>query len=140
MVALVAFKKRLGIHFETVAKEFSDRDAAMDWMDANQLGRRNITPDQFTLLLGRRYNRAKKVQGGTGANQHVQNGQIVQSANTAKKLADEHGVDERTVRRAGQHAEAIATVEKAIPGYSQAAAALGLVRFQIRPSRVDRPN
>jgi hypothetical protein len=36
----------------------------MDWMDANQLGRRNITPDQFTLLLGRRYNRAKNKQGG----------------------------------------------------------------------------
>lgn len=60
----------------------------------------NITPDQFTLLLGRRYNRAKKAQGGTGANQHVaQTGQIVQSASTAQKLAEEHGVDERTVNR-----------------------------------------
>lgn len=42
----------------------------------------------LALLLGRRYNRAKKAQGGTGANQHVaQTGQIVQSASTAKKLA-----------------------------------------------------
>ena len=53
-----------GLDFNTVAMSFADREAAMDWMDANQLGRRNITPDQFTLLLGRRYNRAKKSHGG----------------------------------------------------------------------------
>jgi hypothetical protein len=41
--------------FKTVEMEFADRDAAMDWMDANQLGRRNLKPDQFTLLLGRQY-------------------------------------------------------------------------------------
>ena len=104
-----------GLPFDVVQIEFADREAAMDWMDANQLGRRNITPDQFTLLLGRRYNRAKKAQGGTGANQHVaQTGQIVQSASTAKKLAEEHGVDERTVRRAGQYAEAVAKVSQAV--------------------------
>lgn len=45
---------RLGLPFDTVGREFADRDAAMDWMDANQLGRRNITPDQSTLLLYRR--------------------------------------------------------------------------------------
>ena len=49
---------RHGLPFDVVQVDFADRDAAMDWMDANQLGRRNITPDQFTLLLGRRYNRA----------------------------------------------------------------------------------
>ena len=32
----------------------------MDWMDANQLGRRNLKPDQRSLLRGRRYNRTKK--------------------------------------------------------------------------------
>lgn len=112
---------RHGIEFDVVEVEFADREAAMDWMDANQLGRRNITPDQFTLLLGRRYNRAKKAQGGTGANQHSeQTGQIVRSANTAQKLADEHGVDERTVRRAGQYADAVAIVEKAVPGFTLA--------------------
>ena len=56
-----------GLDFNTVAMSFADREAAMDWMDANQLGRRNITPDQFTLLLGRRYNRAKKAQNDGGA-------------------------------------------------------------------------
>ena len=55
---------RHGIEFDVTELEFADREAAMDWMDANQLGRRNLTRDQFTLLIGRRYNRAKKAAGG----------------------------------------------------------------------------
>ena len=43
---------------------FADVDAAMDWIDANQLGRRNLTPDQRSIIRGRRYNRMKKAQGG----------------------------------------------------------------------------
>ena len=63
----------------------------MYWMDANQLGRRNLSLDAFKLALGRRYNRTKKARGGTGANQHKQKGQIDLSAtNTAANLAAEH--------------------------------------------------
>jgi hypothetical protein len=50
--------------FETVAVDLPDRDAAEDWIDTNQLGRRNLTPDQASLLRGRRYNRLKKSHGG----------------------------------------------------------------------------
>ena len=39
----------------------------MDWMDANQLGRRNLTPDQRSLLRGRRYDRTKPTRAQTGA-------------------------------------------------------------------------
>lgn len=98
---------RLGIPFTTVEKDFPDREAALDWMDAHQLGRRNLSPDARRLLLGRRYNRVKRAQGGTGANQHgEQSGQSDHSApeKTAAKLAKEHGVSERTVRRAGEFA------------------------------------
>lgn len=108
---------RHGIGFNTVEHEFADRDAAMDWMDANQLGRRNITPDQFTLLLGRRYNRQKQRLGG-----QLPKGvdQIEPPVSTAEKLATEHGVSAATVKRAGQYADAVAIVEKAVPGFSQA--------------------
>ena len=112
---------RLGLPFEVVVQEFADREAVMDWMDANQLGRRNITPDQFTLLLGRRYNRAKKAQGGRSDREF--GAAKVTGPNTAAKLAAEHGVSEKTVRNAGQYAEAVAVVEKAVPGFSQAIAA-----------------
>ncbi len=67
---------RHSIQFKTVEKKFPDRDAAADWIDANQLGRRNLSPDSFKLLLGRRYNRVKKREGGNGSNQHKQLPQI----------------------------------------------------------------
>ena len=98
------------IGFDVVQMEFADREAAMDWIDANQLGRRNLHPNNFTLLLGRRYNRAKKAQGSN--NQHVQakseKDQFEPFQNTAEKLAVEHGVSPATVKRAGQYSEALA--------------------------------
>jgi len=45
------------------------RDEVADWMDANALGRRNLHPNNFTLILGRRYNRIKKAVGSV--NQHT---------------------------------------------------------------------
>ena len=109
-----------GLDFNTVAMAFADREAAMDWMDANQLGRRNITPDQFTLLLGRRYNRAKKSHGGDRKSEESRD--QFEPLKTAEKLATEHGVSPATVKRAGQYAEAVAKVEKAVPGFTAAAA------------------
>jgi hypothetical protein len=32
---------------------FGDEEAAMDWVDANQLGRRTLTPDQRSIIRGR---------------------------------------------------------------------------------------
>ena len=49
----------------------------------------------------------------------MQKDQIEPSANTAEKLAVEHGVSPATVKRAGQFAEAVAAVEKAVPGFAQ---------------------
>ena len=55
---------RLGIDYKVVEIDLQDRNAVEDWMDANQLGRRNLTPDAFKMLLGRRYNRMKQPLGG----------------------------------------------------------------------------
>ena len=63
--------------------------------------RRNLTPDAFRLLLGRRYNRMKKAQGGDHGNQYVATRQS-DGLPTADRLAAEHGVSPRTVERAGQ--------------------------------------
>lgn len=107
---------RHGLPFDVVQVDFADRDEAMDWMDANQLGRRNITPDQFTLLLGRRYNRAKKAAGAQAGNSNAekQKDQIDPVVSTAEKLAAEHGVSPATVKRAGQYADAVAKVSQAV--------------------------
>jgi hypothetical protein len=94
-------------------EEIPDRDAAINWILRNQLARRNLTADQFALYLGKLYNVEKPKQGGTGANQHgAQTGHSVRSA---RQLAQEHGVSEKTVRRAGEFAEAVEKVKKADP-------------------------
>jgi len=71
-----------------------------DWIDANQLGRRNLTPDQMSLLRGRRYNRAKGKQGGDHRSKY-QNDTLI---DTAARLAKEHGVSAPTIKRDGQFA------------------------------------
>lgn len=43
---------RLGLPFAVISIDLPNREAAGDWIDANQLGRRNLTPDAFKLLLG----------------------------------------------------------------------------------------
>lgn len=90
---------RLGIPYSVVEIDLPDRDAAEDWIDANQLGRRNLTPDAFTMLLGRRYERMKKSHGGD----RKSTDQIDPlNESTAAKLAKEHAVSEPTVKRAAK--------------------------------------
>ena len=104
--------QRHNIPFSTVPMDFPDREAALDWMDANQLGRRNLTPDAFKLLLGRRYNRVKKTHGGdrksSGQVDHLNGDTDAQAPErTCETLAAEHGVSEKTVRRAAKFAEEV---------------------------------
>jgi hypothetical protein len=93
-----------GLQFRTVNKEFADRQAAMDWIDKNQLGRRNLTPDQMSLIRGRRYNRLKMTPGKPkkqcGQNAHI--GGLVRD-----RIAAEHGVDSTTIGRDAKFATAL---------------------------------
>ncbi len=61
----------------------------------------------FRWVLGTIYNRMKRGQGVTGANQYKQSGTNCQSAQTSKKLAKQYGVQEITVRRAGKFAKEV---------------------------------
>lgn len=97
---------RLDLPYEIDALTFESREDAADWIDRNQLGRRNLHPDAFTLLLGRRYNRAKKTMAEAGASKgksYPRSGED----RTSSQLAKEHGVTEKTVRNAGKVAEAV---------------------------------
>lgn len=87
---------RLGLPFALHEMTFSSREEAADWIDKNQLGRRNLTADAFTLLLGRRYARAKQ----QGKRTDRTSAHFEQKFTTAERLASEHGVGQATVRRA----------------------------------------
>jgi hypothetical protein len=67
----------------------------------------NYTKDDFKNIVGRVYNRRKKVQGGTGSNQYVQSGHFDHSAKTEHDVADQFGVSPRTVRRAAKFNEKV---------------------------------
>ncbi len=80
-----------------VEREFKDRAHVIRWILQNQLGRRNLTPDERTYFIGRLYNEVKQsdktpMEGGK---------------TTAQVIAEQHGVSERTVRRAGDIAKGI---------------------------------
>lgn len=103
---------RLGLPYEVEALEFGGREEAADWIDRNQLGRRNLSKQDYKLLLGRRYNRAKK------AAHRPDNAEKVTTLpeRTSERLAKEHGVTEKTVRNAGKFQAAAAKlgIEKEI--------------------------
>jgi N6-adenosine-specific RNA methylase IME4 len=102
-----------GIDYRTVQAPVyirTDEDAE-DWIDKNQLGRRNLTREEFTLIVGRRYNRRKKGDGERGPKKLDQN----EPASTAEIIAAEHGISPATVKRAGKFAEAVDTVKETEP-------------------------
>lgn len=110
-----------GLPFDTVQKEFASRDEALDWTDANQLGRRNLTPDQRSILRGRRYNRTKKTKAEAGAIGGSSKAVATSStAKTAETLAKAHGVSERTIRSDGKRADAIDKLKLTAPKQAQA--------------------
>jgi len=92
---------RLGLPFETVQMNFADRQAAEDWIDRNQLHRRNLNPNGASLLRGRIYNRTKNAVG------RPENNSDKKSELTAAKLATDYGVTSRTIERDGQFARAM---------------------------------
>lgn len=115
--------QRLGIEFKTVEMEFADEEAAMDWMDANQLGRRNLSPDVARILRGRRYNRTKKAAHGRPGNlggAKLESQSDTPAIDTAATLAKAHGVSRATIIRDGKLATVFEAMEKERPEVARA--------------------
>jgi hypothetical protein len=80
----------------------------MQWIIANQLGRRNLHPDAASLLRGRLYNMRKLTKaeaGAIGGSSKYQSDTC--SKDTADALATEFGVSAPTIKRDGAFAEAV---------------------------------
>jgi len=120
--------ERLGLEYDVVEIVLPHREAACDWVDANQLGRRNLTPDQMSVLRGRRYSRRKKAasfENGKSGNSagrppankagKEQGGKSCHPDKTADSLAKQYGVSPRTIRNDGKYAEAVEKVTEVVP-------------------------
>ena len=96
-----------------------DRQAAINWIVNNQLGRRNLTAAHLSYFRGKVYN-SSKLQGQRNDLTCDQNGHKLEvdtendtcdqndhKLKTAQKLALEHKVGEGTIRRDGKFASAL---------------------------------
>jgi len=92
---------RNNIGFNTKQLEISSREDAINWIIDHQLGRRNLTPLQMSILRGKRYNIEKK-NVGRPEKQLYQN----DTNTTREKLADQYGVSPATIQRDGNLATA----------------------------------
>lgn len=101
---------RHGLDFRTEEMSFPTREAVIEWMFANQRDRRNLTPDQLSLVMGR-HRRTQKthrgfVAGGWNPRRKDQKERTVEDS-ADEKIAKEYGVAPITVRRAAQFAAAV---------------------------------
>ena len=67
-------KKHPEIPFTVHEKEFASRYEAIIWICKNQLGRRNLTPEQKKYLIGKQYEAEKMKLGGDHGNNRGANG------------------------------------------------------------------
>jgi hypothetical protein len=95
-----------------------DLEAAKAWTIANQLGRRNLTPEQMRYFRGKQYEMQKQQGKRTDLTSHQSDGK---SQSTVQVLADQHLVGTATIERDGAYARAIdAIAEVAGPEARQA--------------------
>ena len=77
----------------------------------NQLNRRNISPDQRTYLIGKRYNEEKKELGNKS--ESIKSWVVANSLlslddkSTAKKIAEQSKISHQTVKNAEKFADAV---------------------------------
>ena len=116
-------QKHPEIQFTTYEKAFSDRYEAIAWICKNQLGRRNLTPEQRKYLIGKQYEAEKQSNGGdrkSSMKKSVgQNDQLIERKHTRRRIADENNVNESFVRRAESFANGVDAAEAVEPGIKQ---------------------
>jgi len=91
-----------GLEYKTVEIELPDREAAKEWVIKNQLGRRNLTPEEVSYYRGKLYESRKLSHGGerksSAQNEHLK---------TAEQIGKEYGVNQATVRRDAEFSVAV---------------------------------
>lgn len=100
------------IEYKVVKKEFDGEDAAKNWMLMNQLGRRNLSPDNLTILRGQLYGLNKRKDGGHG--DQKSDGKIYHPKSIAKELAEKTGVSEKTIRNDAKFSDAVDNLTRKI--------------------------
>ena len=120
-------QKHPEIYFSTMPLRFENREEAIAWICRNQLGRRNLSPEQKRYLLGKQYEAEKKAakifrgnqytlakkSGGTHDDNHHS------GKKTCDRIAEENGVSRASVLRASHYTRGIDITDNLSPGIKQ---------------------
>ena len=127
-------QKHPEIYFSTMPLRFANREEALAWICKNQLGRRNLTPEQKKFLIGKQYSVEHRKPGGNGNNQYTATTQeAVQEelcqidtipptsaeASIRKQIAERNNVSESYVVRSEKFMRGVETMEQMVPGMQE---------------------
>ena len=127
-------QKHLEIYFSTMPLPFESREEVLAWICKNQLGRRNLTPEQKKFLIGKQYSVEHRKPGGNGNNQYtVTVEEPVQEelcqidtipptsaeASTRKQIAERNNVSESYVVRSEKFMRGVQIMDQMIPGMQE---------------------
>ena len=127
-------QKHPEIYFSTMPLPFESREEVLAWICKNQLGRRNLTPEQKKFLIGKQYSVEHRKPGGNGNNQYTATTQeAVQEelcqidtipptsveASIRKQIADRNNVSESYVVRSEKFMRGVQIIDQMIPGMQE---------------------
>ena len=120
-------QKHPEICFSTMPLRFESREEVLAWICKNQLGRRNLSPEQKRYLLGKQYEAEKKAAKIFRGNQYTlakkSGGAHDDNHHSGKKtcdrIAEENGVSRASVLRASHYTRGIDIADNLFPGIKQ---------------------
>ena len=127
-------QKHPEICFSTMPLRFESREEVLAWICKNQLGRRNLTPEQKKFLIGKQYSVEHRKPGGNGNNQYTATTQeAVQEelcqidtipptsaeASIRKQIAERNNVSESYVVRSEKFMRGVEIMEQMVPGMQE---------------------
>lgn len=124
--------RRHSIPFAVIEMNFDSRDAAIAWICAHQLGRRNITEETRKYLIGRQYESEKRINvppNIRGNNQYKKTDSSYNDQDdspsemsrfplrhlTAQRIADENHISFNTVQKYAAYAKSLDTIGQKAP-------------------------
>ena len=118
-------QKHPEICFSTMPLRFANREETLAWICKNQLGRRNLSPEQKRYLLGKQYESEKKAEKIFHGNQYTlakkSGGSHDDTHHSGKKtcdrIAEENHSSASSVRRAEYYAHGVDVADELSPGF-----------------------
>ncbi|MBC7408252.1 MAG: hypothetical protein H7339_07680 [Arcicella sp.] len=89
------------VSFAVSIMKFQSLDDVISWMIDLQLGRRNMSPNEIAYYRGLKYNQEKKIEKTDNFSS------IGTSLRTSQKLAEQYGINEKTIRRDAEFSKGV---------------------------------